>query len=134
MASHSKALLKLLESSSKGVSSLFLEGAVREVDVGIHPHEVGTPQRVSFDIHVMIEGAEKPPEDSIDQVLDYEYLLAALYRTLEMERPALLETLATRLLDEVLAPAEAVAASVRITKLDALEDGGRLGCSMTRLK
>jgi dihydroneopterin aldolase len=82
----------------------------------------------------MIEGAEKPPEDSIDQVLDYEYLLAALYRTLEMERPALLETLATRLLDEVLAPAEAIAASVRITKLDALEDGGSLGCSMTRLK
>ncbi len=43
MDSHSKALLKLLESSSRGVSSLFLEGVVREVDVGIHPHEVGCP-------------------------------------------------------------------------------------------
>ncbi|MEC9263625.1 MAG: hypothetical protein VYD23_00810, partial [Candidatus Thermoplasmatota archaeon] len=72
MDSHSKALLKLLESSGRGISSLFLEGVVRGVDVGIHPHEVGSPQRVSFDIHVMIEGAEKPPEDSIDQVLDYE--------------------------------------------------------------
>ena len=134
MTNHSEALLRLLESSGMGVSSLFLESAVRKVDVGIHPHEVGSPQRIRFDIHVVTGGAEKPPEDSIDQVLDYEYLLAALDRALAMNRPALLETLATRLLDEVLAPSEAVAASVSITKLDALEDGGRLGCSMTRLK
>ena len=68
MDSHSKALLKLLESSGRAVSSLFLEGVVREVDVGIHPYEVGSPQRVSFDVHVIIEGAEKPPKESIDQV------------------------------------------------------------------
>ena len=51
-----------------------------------------------------------------------------------MGRPALLETLATRIIDEVIAPSEVSAASVSATKLDALPDEGRLGCTLTRVK
>jgi hypothetical protein len=51
-----------------------------------------------------------------------------------MERSALLETISTRILDEVMAPVEIAAASVSATKLDVLEDDGRLGCTMTRVK
>jgi len=67
-------------------------------------------------------------------VLDYEYLVASLDRALGMGRPALLETLATRIIDEVIAPSEVSAASVSATKLDALPDEGRLGCTLTRVK
>jgi dihydroneopterin aldolase len=119
--------------SDKAASSLFMEGVVREVDVGIHLHEIGSPQRIIFDIHVILEDAETGA-DSISEVLDYEYLIASLDRVLEMERSALLETISTRILDEVMAPVEVAAASVSATKLDVLEDDGRLGCTITRVK
>jgi len=119
--------------SGKAASSLFMEGVVREVDVGIHPHEIGSPQRIKFDIHVILEDAETGA-DSIDEVLDYEYLIASLDRVLEMKRSALLETISTRILDEVMAPVEVAAATVSATKLDVLEDDGRLGCTLTRVK
>ena len=132
MTSHSEALIRMLE-AGKAASSLFMAGVVRDVDIGIHPHEIGSPQRIRFDIHVILEDAEATG-DSIDKVLDYEYLIASLDRVLEMERPALLETLSTRIIDEVLAPTEVSAASVSATKLDVLDDDGRLGCTLTRVK
>jgi len=132
MTSHSEALIRMLK-SDKAASSLFMEGVVREVDVGIHLHEIGSPQRIIFDIHVILEEAETGA-DSIGEVLDYEYLIASLDRVLEMKRPALLETISARILDEVMAPIEVAAASVSATKLDVLEDDGRLGCTITRVK
>ena len=132
MTNHSEALIRMLE-EGKEASSLFMEGVVREVDIGIHPHEIGSPQRVRFDIHVILEDAQAIG-DSIDEVLDYEYLVASLDRALGMGRPALLETLATRIIDEVIAPSEVAAASVSATKLDALFEEGRLGCTLTRIK
>ena len=132
MTSHSEALIRMLE-AGKAASSLFMEGVIREVDVGIHPHEIGSLQRIRFDIHVILENAETGG-DSIDEVLDYEYLIASLDRVLEMERPALLETLSTRIIDEVMAPVEVAAVSVSATKLDVLDADGRLGCTLTRVK
>ena len=132
MTSHSEALILMFE-TGKAASSLFMEGVVRDVDIGIHPHEIGSPQRIRFDIHVILEDAETTG-DSIDKVLDYEYLIASLDRVLAMERPALLETLSTRIVDEVMAPTEVSAASVSATKLDVLDDDGRLGCTLTRVK
>ncbi len=132
MTSHSEALIRMLE-AGKTASSLFMEGVVRDVDVGIHPHEIGSPQRIRFDIHIILEDSDTA-SDSIDEVLDYEYLIASLDRVLEMERPDLLETLSTRIIDEVMIPAEVSAASVSATKLDVLDDDGRLGCTLTRVK
>ena len=130
--SHSEAIEALL-SSGGNASSLFLEGAIRLVDVGIYEHEQGSPQRVRFDIHVAVDDS-RPSNDSIDQVLDYEYLVSSLDRVVEMDRPSLLETMVLRLIDEVLAPTEVVAASVSASKLDITDDESRLGCTMTRVK
>jgi dihydroneopterin aldolase len=100
----------------------------------VHDHELGAPQRLQFDIYVMLSGVSEPSADEIGEVLDYEYLISALDETLEMNRAALLETLANRLLDRILEPNSAEGASVILTKLDVLEGDGQLGCSMTRLK
>mgnify|MGYP001243907981 FL=1 len=133
MTSHSEALMQIL-SQNQGSTTLFLEDVIREVDIGIHEHEIGSLQRVSFGIHVMISGATLPKEDDIENVLNYEYLVKALDDTLTSERAALLETLANRLLDRILLPKIVEAGTVVITKLDVLEGDGQLGCSITRIK
>ena len=133
MSGHSEALMQLM-AQSQGVTTLFLENVVREVDIGVHDHELGAPQRLQFDIYVMLSGVSEPSADEIGEVLNYEYLISALDETLQMNRAALLETLANRLLDRVLEPNSAEGASVILTKLDVLEGDGQLGCSMTRLK
>ena len=64
MTSHKDAITSLL-SSYKGVTTLFLEDIVRGVDIGVHDHEIGNPQRVRFDIYVLISGVKNPENDII---------------------------------------------------------------------
>ena len=133
MTTHKDAITSLL-SSYKGVTTLFLEDIVRDVDIGVHDHEIGNPQRVRFDIYVLISGVKNPENDIIGDVLNYEYLLDTLEKIISGVRYSLLESLANKILDSILEPQSVVAASVVITKLDVLDGDGRLGCSMTRIK
>ena len=133
MTSHKDAITSLL-SSYKGVTTLFLEDIVRGVDIGVHDHEIGNPQRVRFDIYVLISGVKNPENDIIGDVLNYEYLLDTLEKIISGVRYSLLESLANKILDSILEPQSVVAASVVITKLDVLDGDGTLGCSMTRIK
>ncbi len=134
MSSYVELLRDLAKSGANDFTTLFLENSVREVDIGVHEHEIGNPQRISFDLYVIIEGASKPEEDQIDMVLDYEFLSSSIDRVVSRERSALLETLASGLLDEVMSPGEVVAATVSIKKLDVAGIDGELGCSMTRIR
>ena len=133
MTSHKDAITNLLSSYS-GVTTLFLEDIVRDVDIGVHDFEIGNPQKVRFDIYVMISDIQNPNNDTLDEVLNYEYLIDSLKDVLSLGRFSLLETLANRLLEEVSAPTSVKAASVVITKLEILDGDGRLGCSMTKIK
>ena len=133
MTSLTDAITNIL-SSYQGVTTLFLEDIVRSVDIGVHDYEIGNPQRVRFDIYVLISGVEDPENDIIEDVLNYEYLLNSLEKVLLKNRFSLLESLANNLLDLILQPESVESASVVITKLDVLEGDGRLGCSMTRTK
>ena len=133
MTSLTDAITNIL-SSYQGVTTLFLEDIVRSVDIGVHDYEIGNPQRVRFDIYVLISGVEDPENDIIEDVLNYEYLLNSLEKVLLKDRFSLLESLANNLLDSILQPESVESATVVITKLDVLEGDGRLGCSMTRTK
>ena len=57
MTSLTDAIRNIL-SSYPGVTTLFLEDIVRKVDIGVHDYEIGNPQRVRFDIYVLISGVE----------------------------------------------------------------------------
>ena len=133
MTSHKDAITNLLSSYS-GVTTLFLEDVVRDVDIGVHDFEIGNPQKVRFDIYVMLSDILNPNNDVLNEVLNYEYLIDSLDDVLSIGRFSLLETLANRLLEEISAPTIVKAASVVITKLDILDGDGRLGCSMTKIK
>ena len=133
MTSHKDAITNLLSSYS-GVTTLFLEDIVRDVDIGVQDFEIGNPQKVRFEIYVMMSDIQNPNNDDLNEVLNYEYLIDSLKDVLSLGRFSLLETLANRLLEEVSSPTSVKAASVVITKLEILDGDGRLGCSMTKIK
>jgi len=133
MTSLTDAITNIL-SSYQGLTTLFLEDIIRSVDIGVHDYEIGNPQRVRFDIYVLISGVKNPENDAIEDVLNYEYLLDSLEEVLSLGRFSLLESLANHLINSISEPESVKAASVVITKLDILDGDGRLGCSMTKTK
>ena len=115
-----------------GRTVIFLRDLFREVDIGIHAHEIGHPQKLRFDIEVSIPGSEPPKTDRITDVINYEYLLDSVEDSINGSRLSLIESLGSRILDRLMVPLQVSEASVRITKMDVLEGDAKFGCEMTR--
>ena len=62
MTSHSDALMQIL-TRNQAATCLFLEKVIRQVDIGVHDHEIGSLQRLSFDIYVVLSGDSATDED-----------------------------------------------------------------------
>ena len=112
--------------------TIFLESVIRKMDIGVHDYEIGKLQRIEFNIYVVVKNDNKIFPDSIEEVVDYEYLIEIINSKIE-KRFSLLETLANEILEDVLSPVKAMAATVNISKLDII-DSGKIGCSVSRLK
>ena len=112
--------------------SIFLESVIRKMDIGIHDYEIGNPQRIEFNIYVVVNNDNKIFGDNIEEVMDYEYLIEIINSKIE-RRFSLLETLANEILEDVLSPEKVMGATVTISKLDII-DSGKIGCSISRLK
>ena len=88
------------------------------VDIGAFQSERGHQQRVMFNIVVEVRPASQPLNDDVDLILSYDRLTEAVATELAAERLNLLETLAERLAERILAEPQAMRAFVRIEKLD----------------
>ena len=115
-----------------GRTVIFLRDLFREVDIGIHAHEIGHPQKLRFDIEVSIPGSDPPKSDKITDVVNYEYLLESVEDSINGSRLSLLESLGSIILDRLMIPLQVSEASVKITKMDVLEGDAKFGCEMTR--
>ncbi len=110
-----------------------MEDLTKHIDIGVHDHEKGVTQPVRFDIEVLVAPPDEL-EDSIDNVLDYEYLENSVQAVLSESRAELQETIAKRILDRVLEPEAALAATVSLTKIEVMGFESDLGCTMVRIK
>ena len=128
---HITSIISRIDTS--GWTTIVLEDVVIQLDIGAHDFEKGVKQPIRFDIEVMIEGAESPTRDSLDEVLDYEYLHSSIESAIS-KRHSLLETLAASILEEILLPEKAVAGVVCLTKLSPTGFEGKFGCSMAKVK
>jgi dihydroneopterin aldolase len=108
---------------------ILLEDHVVEVEIGAFRAERGATQRLAFDI--VAELAPAPPAgDDVDRILSYDRLTEAVADALATERLDLLETLAERIADRILAEPQAERVFVRIRKLD--RGPGALGVEIVR--
>ena len=128
---HLSSTIAKLESS--GWTTLRLEEVIVELDIGAHDYEMGVKQPVRFDIEVLLEGAEKPSKDEIGDVLDYEYLHRSIEKATS-ERNALMETIASSILESILLPEKVVAGVVCLTKISPMGFDGKFGCTLARVK
>ncbi len=134
MQEFSEAISSIISDSLGGATVVFLENEVREIEVGIHDYEIGKEQQVRFDIYAAQSKSKNSESDTIENVLNYEYLISSLNSSLDSRRFNLLENLASDIVRRVLAPEEVGAASVKITKVGIPDVAGGLGCSVTRVK
>ncbi|MFL2979474.1 MAG: dihydroneopterin aldolase [Candidatus Thalassarchaeaceae archaeon] len=132
MDQHSDGTSRSTIEQVSGKTVIFLRELLREVEIGIHAHEMGNPQRLRFDIEVVILGSEPPKSDRIGDVVNYEYLLESIEDSIDGTRLSLLESLCSRILDKLMIPVQVTEASVKITKMDILEGDAKFGCQMSR--
>ena len=95
-----------------------LRDHVVDVDIGAFQQERGHRQRVMFNVVVEVRPAPQPLNDDVDRILSYDRITEAIAAELAAERLNLLETLAARVAERILAEPQAMRVFVRIEKLD----------------
>lgn len=109
-----------------------LRDHVVTADIGAFQQERGHGQRLRFNVVVEVRPAPQPLEDDVDRILSYDRITEAIAAELAAERLNLLETLAERVAERVLAEPQAMRVFVRIEKLD--RGPGALGVEIVRAR
>lgn len=107
-----------------------LRDHVVAVEIGAFQAERGTTQRVRFNVVVELRPHPEPLLDDVDRILSYDRLTDAIATELAAERLNLLETLAERIAERILAEPQAMRVFVRVEKLD--RGPGALGVEIVR--
>lgn len=101
-----------------------------DVDIGAFQIERGVRQRVRFNVVLEVSRHAAAATDDVDQVISYDSIVEAIDYHMSVERMNLLETLAERIAEQVLANPKAVRVFVRIEKMDRIP--GTLGIDIVR--
>lgn len=109
-----------------------LRDHVVTAEIGAFQTERGVGQRLRFNLVVEVRPHPAPLEDDVDRILSYDLLTEAIEAELAAERLNLLETLAERIAERVLAAPQAMRVFVRIEKLD--RGPGALGVEIVRAR
>jgi dihydroneopterin aldolase len=109
-----------------------LRDHVVEADIGAFQQERGRRQRLRFNVVVEVRPHPAPLMDDVDRILSYDRITEAIAAELAAERLNLLETLAERVAERVLAEPQAMRIFVRIEKLD--RGPGALGVEIARAR
>ncbi|HSF64625.1 MAG TPA: dihydroneopterin aldolase, partial [Paracoccaceae bacterium] len=91
-----------------------LRDHIVEADIGAFQKERGHRQRLRFNVVVEVRPNPDPLADDVDRILSYDRITEAIADELAAERLNLLETLAERVAERVLAEPQAMRAFVRI--------------------
>jgi 7,8-dihydroneopterin aldolase/epimerase/oxygenase len=103
-----------------------------EAEIGAFQAERGQTQRLLFNVVVEVRPHAGPLDDDVDRILSYDRITEAIADALAVERLNLLETLAERVAERILAEPRAMRAFVRIEKLD--RGPGALGVEIVRAR
>ena len=114
---------------------LFLRDHVVQMNIGAHAFEKNGPQRVVINVDLYVPLAlSTPTQDRLHEVVDYDFVRAAVARRIAQGHVELQETLADDLLAALLAHPGVRAARVSTEKPDVYPDCAAVGCEVFGVK
>ncbi|HYD75973.1 dihydroneopterin aldolase [Ramlibacter sp.] len=112
---------------------IFLRGLQVEAVIGVHEFEKDQAQRVLVDVDLYVSPAS-PARDSIDEVVDYDFVRDLVLERVARGPIALQETLCDDILRAVLSHPEVQAARVSTRKPDVYPDCEAVGVEVFRFR
>jgi dihydroneopterin aldolase len=118
--------------AQQGLTRVFIRDLVLPASIGIYEHEKGKPQRVRFNIELLVRLPEGGPDDAEPrQIVSYELVVKRIRKLLAAGHVNLVETLAERVAELALKDRRVAAARVRVEKLDVYK-GAAVGVEIER--
>jgi 7,8-dihydroneopterin aldolase/epimerase/oxygenase len=114
-------------SADKPARRIFLKNYRTLVSIGIHAHEHDKKQLVLINVDLYFEASRRAQQDSIESVLDYDFLRAEIERITSGRHFNLQETLCEEILAACLSRAEVLAARVSTEKPEAYSNCDSVG-------
>jgi 7,8-dihydroneopterin aldolase/epimerase/oxygenase len=113
--------------------SIFINGLRIDARIGVHAHEKGRYQPLKLDAEIQVSDTKfHPSRDRLDEVFDYQEVRRVVLEVVGDGHIHLLETLAARVIDRLLALADVHAVRVRISKFTAFDDCDAVGVEVYR--
>ncbi|HVL55948.1 MAG TPA: dihydroneopterin aldolase [Burkholderiaceae bacterium] len=113
--------------------TIFLRGLRVDAEIGVFPHEKNRTQPLKLDADISVSDSKfHPTRDKLAEVFDYQRIRDALIDVVKNGHIHLLETLAERAIERLLALPDVRAVRLRITKFTAFEDCDSVGVEVFR--
>ena len=114
---------------------LFLRNYEVPIHIGVHEFEKQGAQRVQFNVDLYVPLAvSTPTHDTLDEVLDYDFIRRSIVERVSRGHIQLQETLVDDILKLMLAHPQVRAARVSTAKPDVYPDCEAVGCEVFGLK
>ncbi|MFN9745536.1 MAG: dihydroneopterin aldolase [Betaproteobacteria bacterium] len=114
---------------------LFLRDYEVWINIGVHDFEKKGEQRVKINVDLYVPLAESTPRhDTLDEVLDYDFIRREIMARVAQGHIHLQETLADDVLERMLAHPKVRAARVATEKPDVYPDCDAVGCEVFKIK
>lgn len=132
-----------LASAARALRHVFVRDLVLMASIGVHPAERTAPQRIRINLDLAVEDdslrpLSRPPvaraigKDDLARVVDYERLVNQARAIVAAGHVLLVETLAERIAEAMLADPRVESARVRVEKLDVFADATSAGVEIER--
>lgn len=127
-------IARLPRSANAPRRAVFVRGLVLDAYIGAYEHEQGAPQPVRIDMDVDVIEPGDPVADNLEDVVCYSRLTDGVKAILAEGHIKLVETLAERIAELVMAHPMALAVTVRVEKPTAIAEAEAAGVEIERRK
>jgi 7,8-dihydroneopterin aldolase/epimerase/oxygenase len=129
-----RALIEIEPGEARAASSrrVFIRDMIVPAEIGAFRHERGVLQRVRINIELNVDEHDRPVEDDLRNVVDYDEIVRGVRGLLRGGHVNLVETLAERVATLCFADWRVTSAKVRVEKLDVYDDVDAVGVEIER--
>lgn len=124
----------LPKSASAPQRRIFVRGLTLDAEIGAYEHEMGRKQPVKIDFEAEVVEPSDPAGDRLEDVVCYNRLTQGIKAILAEGHIKLVETLAERIADLVMAHPMTLSVVVRIEKPQAVPEAETVGVEIRRTK